>query len=74
MRICSVNKSAEVQSGVQIGGGFTVQQWMLLAFAFFLGIVSVMVIDKIFLTNSGHVGAVHAGVVLENGVNPAPDK
>ncbi|MDR2641939.1 MAG: hypothetical protein LBC74_04020 [Planctomycetaceae bacterium] len=72
--ISSANKSAEVQSGVQIGGGFTVQQWVLLVFAFFLGIASVMTVDKIFLTNSSHVGTVHAGAVLESEVNTIPDK
>jgi hypothetical protein len=74
MRISNTNQSAEIQNGVQIGGGFTVQQWMLLVFAFFLGIASVMTIDKIFLSNSGNTGAVHAGVVLEGGVNLVPDK
>ncbi|MDR1289724.1 MAG: hypothetical protein LBK06_00835 [Planctomycetaceae bacterium] len=63
MRVSSTNKSAEIKDGVKTDGGFTVQQWMLLAFAFFLGIASVMTIDKIFISNSGHTGALHAGVV-----------
>ncbi|MDR2761995.1 MAG: hypothetical protein LBB88_05290 [Planctomycetaceae bacterium] len=74
MRVGDSNNSSSLQGGVQMGAGFTVQQWVLLLFAFFLGIASVMTIDKIFLSNSGHAGAVHAGVVLESGVNPNPDK
>ncbi|MDR0391442.1 MAG: hypothetical protein LBH59_06020 [Planctomycetaceae bacterium] len=74
MRINSASKSAELSSGVKINDGFTVQQWVLLVFAFFLGIASVMTIDKVFLSNSGHAGAAHAGVILENGANPTADK
>ncbi|MDR2172362.1 MAG: hypothetical protein LBP59_19630 [Planctomycetaceae bacterium] len=74
MRVSSTNESAGVHGGVQVGDGFTIQQWMLLGFAFFLGIASVMTIDKIFLSNSGHTGAAHAGVVLENGVDSKVDK
>jgi hypothetical protein len=75
MRVSSNSNDPVVsQGGGQIGAGFTVQQWMLLLFAFFLGIVSVMTIDKVFLSNSGHAGAVHADVILESGVNPNPDK
>jgi hypothetical protein len=63
MKVSNSNKSAEIKNGVKTDGGFTVQQWMLLAFAFFLGIASVMTIDKVFISNSGHTGALHAGVV-----------
>jgi hypothetical protein len=72
--ISSTNKSAEIQNGVKTNGGFTVHQWMLLAFAFFLGIASVMTVDKIFINNSGHAGAVHAGVVFDNEANQPANK
>ncbi|MDR2344569.1 MAG: hypothetical protein LBE18_00735 [Planctomycetaceae bacterium] len=74
MTVSSTNNSIKTSGNPQIGKGFTIQQWILLVFAFFLGIVSVMTIDKIFLSNNGYTGAVHAGIVLEYGDNPNPNK
>lgn len=42
--------------------GFTMQQWILLAFSFILGIVSVFTVDKVFLSGSTPERSVQAAV------------
>jgi hypothetical protein len=40
--------------------GLTSQQWFLLLFSFFLGVISVLTIDRVFLTEAPVSAAVHA--------------
>ncbi|MDR1924414.1 MAG: hypothetical protein LBQ66_08565 [Planctomycetaceae bacterium] len=70
------NQSANqncTQNNVQTGNGFTAQQWVLLMFAFILGIASVMTIDKLFISNQEHAGSAHAGIITDDGSNRKSD-
>lgn len=42
--------------------GLTSQQWFLLFFSFFLGVISVLTIDRVFLSETPVSAAVHAAV------------
>jgi len=44
--------------------GLTSQQWFLLFFSFFLGVISVLTIDRVFLSETSVSAVVYAAVNL----------
>lgn len=40
----------------------TIQQWIVLAFSFLLGIAAVLTVDKLFIADSMPTGSVHAAI------------
>jgi len=49
-----------VYNGYDERTGLTSQQWFLLFFSFFLGVVSVLMIDRVFLSETPVSAVVHA--------------